>query len=345
MRAFLGLALLGVAAFAGPASKRFPVGWDGNARSPPLGWRSWNGFGADITQEIMVATIDALTAKQWAGISLVDVGYSSVGLDEGWEDCTQLNGSQHDTNGMPLINAKFSNLTRLVQYGHRKGLSMGWYLNGCACGEKEELLLNYQGDIKALQQMGWDAVKFDGCGADVNMTRYASLMEATDRNYTIENCHWGRCGNASSPFSFISHKLLNGNEDASSCPTADWCPMSMYRTSVDINNSSASWFNNLQTTRAFQDLDQPLSRPHCWAYPDMLAVGTVLSPDGRAPDLTPGQPPPALLNTTQWWTWNRAHFGAFCIVSSPLILGLDVTQQHLVAAVINIIANTEAIAM
>ena len=43
--------------------------------------------------------------------------------------------------------------------------------------------------------------------------------------------------------------------------------------------------------------------------------------------------------------WNRAHFGAWCIVSSPLILGLDVTQTSAVASIIDVITNPEALAV
>lgn len=42
---------------------------------------------------------------------------------------------------------------------------------------------------------------------------------------------------------------------------------------------------------------------------------------------------------------NRAHFGAWCIVSSPLILGHDVTNEATTSAIWDIITNTEAIAV
>lgn len=42
--------------------------------------------------------------------------------------------------------------------------------------------------------------------------------------------------------------------------------------------------------------------------------------------------------------WNRAHFGAWCIVSAPLILGLELTKAKL-DPIIDIITNTEAIAV
>ena len=41
--------------------------------------------------------------------------------------------------------------------------------------------------------------------------------------------------------------------------------------------------------------------------------------------------------------WNRAHFGAWCVVSAPLILGLDLTDNDVLTAVMPIISNGEAL--
>lgn len=292
-------------------SKDFPPGWNGLAPTPPMGWRSWNAFGNRITADMMKEAIDAITAKNWTVdgkvISLADFGYASVGIDEGWEGCGQgVNGTQHDAQGNPVINKKFPDMDGLVKYGHSKGLKMGWYENGCACGEKVEKMINYQGDIRKLHSFNFDAVKLDGCGRQRNLTLYAQLMKDSGRNYSIENCHWGRCTDS----------------DDSSCPTTEWCPFNWYRSSGDINAGSMSWYKNLQTTIRFQDYNAPLSQPGCWAYPDMLEVGRVQG-------------------TVEW---NRAHFGAWCIVSSPLILGLHLTEEKL-KPIIDIITNSEAVAV
>ena len=37
--------------------------------------------------------------------------------------------------------------------------------------------------------------------------------------------------------------------------------------------------------------------------------------------------------------WGRAHFGAWCIVSSPLYLGFDLFDQTLLNSVLDIIGN------
>lgn len=43
--------------------------------------------------------------------------------------------------------------------------------------------------------------------------------------------------------------------------------------------------------------------------------------------------------------WSRAHFGAWCTVSAPLILGLDVTDHATLATIVPFITNPEAIAV
>jgi len=265
---------------------------------------------------MMIDAAEALSAKNRSiaghagNVSLCDVGYCQVGVDEGWEACGKgVNGTQHEADGTPTIEDTFPDTKAMVQQIHALGLKAGWYLNGCKCGEHEELTINYEGDIRALDAFGFDNVKIDGCGAQRNQTLYAELMQETGKAYTIENCHWGTCTDS----------------DDSSCPTLDWCPFNWYRTSGDINAGSDSWWNNLQTTIRFQDYDAPLSQPGCWAYPDMLEVGRVAEP-------VPGT----------FYTWNRAHFGAWCITSSPLILGVELTDEKL-TPVLDIIGNSEAI--
>lgn len=75
-----------------------------------------------------------------------------------------------------------------------------------------------------------------------------------------------------------------------------------------------------------------LSRPGCWAYPDMLEIGCPdwahISPSGFLTDAE-----------------TRAHFGAWCVLSSPLILSLDVWDEKTMEKVWPVISNKEAIAV
>ena len=47
-------------------STEFPPGWNGEARAPPMGWRSWNAFGNRISMDMMLEATDALVAKEHA---------------------------------------------------------------------------------------------------------------------------------------------------------------------------------------------------------------------------------------------------------------------------------------
>jgi hypothetical protein len=138
------------------------------------------------------------------------------------------------------------------------------------------------------------------------MSLYAGLMNATGKTFEIENCHWG----------------VVTEDDRSSAPTAEWCPFNLFRTSGDIRQTWASWTRNLRTSLPYLDKEKPISQPSCWAYPDMLQVGNLPT-----------------------FEQNRAHFGAWCVISAPLYLGFDLRNRSLLNSMWPIVGNTEAIAV
>ena len=49
-------------------STDYPPGWNGLAKSPPMGWRSWNAFGARITDQVISPSLRPLSLQddsQW----------------------------------------------------------------------------------------------------------------------------------------------------------------------------------------------------------------------------------------------------------------------------------------
>lgn len=119
---------------------QFKPGWNGEARTPPLGWRSWNAFGNRITQGMMMQAAEALVARNrsvWGSpkpVALCDVGYCSVGVDEGWEGCgLGVNGTQHAADGTPTIDSAFPDTKGMVAAIHGLGLKAGW----CAFIDKD----------------------------------------------------------------------------------------------------------------------------------------------------------------------------------------------------------------
>ena len=154
----------------------------------------------------------------------------------------------------------------------------------------------------------------------------------------------------------------------------DWCDFNMFRSGGDIGPDFANVMSKLQTVINFTDADEPISRPGCWwvtrpfadptmnptlnptrpdptrtsnrAYPDMLEVGnfgldTSPLPESASQAVREMRAHANELAVTE----SKTHFYAWCIVSSPLILGLDLLDSERVDSVWSIISNTEAIAV
>ena len=200
---------------------------NGLALLPPMGWRSWNTYYADINATKISAQIDAMAAMRdrstgapsaTGNVSLLSLGYGSIGIDEGWEGCgLGVNGTVHYVNGTPTVDPKrFPDMPGLVRYGHGKGVKMGFYLNGCGCNERAERRVNYEGDVRATVEWGFDGVKIDSCGAQKNMTLYGALINATGHALVVENCHQGQ-------------NITDGGNPDQMGP--GWCPYNLFRSS------------------------------------------------------------------------------------------------------------------
>ena len=299
VRIAAGLALLGgVAALD-----------NGLAILPPMGWRSWNYYSVNISQEIIrsqaVAFVDQSRQVDGKNTSLRELGYAYVGIDDGWMLCNSGPGGvgYHDAAGNPIIDLKkFPDLKGLGDYIHSQDLKMGWYLNADYCRDlrPDPKGLKYIGDVNAIMHYGFDAIKVDEGGTEKNHTRFIELINATG-----------------TPILQLYSHAPKTNET--------YCPCNYHGISLDI---VADWKD---VARCLHDMipwtkwDAPLSRPGCWAHPDMLEVGNIKGP--RA------------------YTESRSHFGAWCIVSAPLYLGFDMANATVMDSVWDIISNTEAIAV
>ena len=319
---------LGKVACSGPGPPAEADAMSAFTAAPPMGWRSWNAYQHRIDQSKILRVFDAMVSRERDGTSLLDLGYRYGGLDDFWQDCDH--GRYHDAEGRPKIHTgRFPDMAGLVRQGHDRGLLVGFYGNNCICaddwnGGPER----YDGDVETLVALGFDSIKLDACGEQMNISRWAELIDAQTRGQSrsvmIENCHWGNCGVLAS--GLPATRFLGGS---SGCPERRsdgslHCPFAFFRTSADITSKRWSWVRNLQTVRRFLDREAPLATQGCWGYPDMMMVGKL-----------------------EWSTleWNRAHFGAWCIVSSPLILGFDVLDARAFDVVWPVISNTEAIAI
>ena len=296
----------------------------GLASTPPRGWRSWNAFGADVTQAKMEAAMDAMADRSRTlldrdgttvrAASLADLGFVHAGLDDAWQACgAGVEGSFHDADGNPLVNgSRFpKGMGALVTHAHTRGLLAGFYINNCICAENQfrsdpsMTAKIFARTVAAIARWGFDGVKIDSCSGFLDMPRWAALLNASGRPVLTENCH-----------------NSDGQEPCAAAkadPEHGVCPYNLWRTSADIAQGWGSWFHNLQSMRPWLG-EPPLSRPGRWAYPDMLEIGNLGSIEE-----------------------SRAHLSAWAVTSAPLILGHDPTDTAAATRVWDVVSNVEVL--
>ncbi len=88
---------------------------NGLARTPPMGWNSWNKFEQKVDDVTVRGMADAMVSS-----GMRDAGYTYVNIDDTWE-------GPRDAEGNITGNLKFPNMKGLVDYVHSKGLKIGLY--------------------------------------------------------------------------------------------------------------------------------------------------------------------------------------------------------------------------
>jgi hypothetical protein len=153
---------------------------------------SWNNFGTDIHQDLIEAQYAALVnrSRHVDGVptSLLDLGYASAGIDDGWQKCNSGPGGVgfHDQKGYPIVDeSKFPDMKAMTAKARSLGLTPGWYGNNCDCKEERPACdmvngsdLCFVGDVAATLEYGFGSIKIDSCGIQRNMTHYGVLSSA-----------------------------------------------------------------------------------------------------------------------------------------------------------------------
>ena len=91
-------------------------------RTPPMGWNTWNTFGPDINEQLILESADAMVST-----GLKDAGYEYIIIDDMWSL------KERDENGRLVPDpVKFPHgIKYLADYVHSKGLKFGIY--SCCC--------------------------------------------------------------------------------------------------------------------------------------------------------------------------------------------------------------------
>ncbi len=128
---------------------------NGLARTPPMGWNSWNKFAGKVDDAAVRSMADAMVSS---GMS--KLGYLYINIDDTWQD-------KRDAEGNIVPNRKFPDMKALADYVHSKGLKIGIYSSPGpkTCALYEGSFGHEVQDAKTYAAWGIDYLKYDLCSA------------------------------------------------------------------------------------------------------------------------------------------------------------------------------------
>jgi alpha-galactosidase len=220
---------------------------NGLAKTPPMGWNSWNKFAGRVDDAAVRGMADAMVSS-----GMKDAGYQYINIDDTWE-------AGRDGQGNITTNKKFPDMKALADYVHSKGLKIGLYSSPGpnTCAGYEGSYGHEEQDARTYAAWGFDYLKYDWCGArniytDEEMqTVYQKMGDAllkAGRPILYSLCQYGRAD------VWKWGGSVGGNA---------------WRTTGDIRDT---WDSMTKIGFAQGDL-APWAQPGHWNDPDMLEVG------------------------------------------------------------------------
>ncbi len=228
-----------------PALHKVPD--NGLAKTPPMGWNSWNKFHGRVDDAAVRGMADAMASN-----GMKDAGYQYINIDDTWEGA-------RDAQGNIQTNRKFPDMKALADYVHGKGLKLGIYSSPGpnTCAGYEGTMGHEEQDARTWAAWGIDYLKYDWCGARNLYTnaemqaiyqKMGDALRATGRAIVFSLCQYG------------NYDVWKWGPDVGG---------NLWRTTGDIRDQWAS-----MTNIGFKQNDlAPYARPGHWNDPDMLEIG------------------------------------------------------------------------
>ena len=276
--------------------------------TPTMGWSSWNTYGVNINETLIKQQANAMVSK-----GLKTVGYKYINIDDGYF------GGRDETGKLKIHPTRFPHgLKGIVDYIHGKGLKAGIYsdaghntcgsmFNGDVIGKGVGMYEHDQMDADFFfKELEFDFIKVDFCGGSYYHNEDHLVLNERER-YTA-----------------IAEAIRNtGRTDVrmNACRWAypgTWINDAAvsWRTTGDIN---ASWGSVKGIIKENLYLSAYCYNGH-YNDMDMLEVGRNLSVEE-----------------------DKTHFGMWCIMSSPLLIGCDMSNINSTA--LNLLKNKDLIAL
>ena len=283
--------------------------------TPVMGWSSWNSFGRGVNHGKVKAQMDALVR-----LGLRDLGWTYVNID----DCFQ-NGRDEKTGRLRVDEEKFPGghraMRELVDYAHSLGLKAGIYSDGgdhaCSSGggngsdpkgrdigfwrhevDDANMYLadgNYRDayarahpEDPGVECWGFDFIKIDWCGGG-----HARLKDSDQYNKIMDAID-------------DVERRMGKQKIVNICRWDYRGPWQFradsWRSGPDIDSRGDSWESVMVQVDIMKEVWQ-YTRPGSMNDPDMLVAGLGLTSEE-----------------------DRSHFAMWCMFSSPLLIGQDITK-------------------
>lgn len=162
--------------------------FEGLAKTPPMGWNSWNKFACDVNEALIRETADAMVSS-----GMKDAGYEYIVIDDCWHGERDSLGFIHpDPDRFP------SGMKALADYIHSKGLKFGIYSDAGwqTCGGRPGSRGREYQDAMTYASWDVDYLKYDWCNTEGLKGEGAYLtmrdaLYAAGRPIVLSICEWG----------------------------------------------------------------------------------------------------------------------------------------------------------
>jgi alpha-galactosidase len=233
-----------------PLASLHPLPDNGLARTPPMGWNSWNKFAGRVDDASVRGMADAIVSS-----GMRDAGYVYINIDDTWE-------LGRDAQGNVTTNKKFPDMKALADYVHSKGLKIGIYSSPGpkTCANYEGSFGHVVQDAKTYAGWGIDYLKYDLC-SDLDVYKddaptlqaiyqeMGEALQATHRPIVYSLCEYGRA------------QVWTGWGESSGG--------NLWRTTGDISDR----WDSMQRIGFSQLKLAGFAKPGHWNDPDMLEIG------------------------------------------------------------------------
>eukprot|EP00039_Didymoeca_costata_P015960 m.278632 g.278632 ORF g.278632 m.278632 type:complete len:599 (+) comp16316_c1_seq7:78-1874(+) len=299
---------------------------NGLGRTPALGWSSWNKFAGNVNEKILLEAADAFVSS-----GLRDAGYEYINLDDGWSIGRNATGHHiPDPKKFP------HGIQYIADYIHKQGLKFGIYTarGSKTCMGRPGSDSHEQIDADTFAAWGVDYLKEDSCGGTVHGTvwqQYARMRDAL--NKTGRPIYFSVTQGVPYPDSHMSMHCYGD----SVFTVKTWLQQGLDPRTL-ANSYLVEYCNNMDKFGYTNGIPSPggflsnLDSQQLLSYDNMTTVGAYNDNDMLE-----------VCNGGQTTAEYRSQFSTWAILSSPLILGNDLTSMDEDCK--SIVLNKEVIAI